>query len=724
MNFVGKPHGERIDIPHTWNASDGQDGGGDYFRGCGYYAKEFDAAELPEEDLHYLEINGANSSCEVFLNGKSIASHNGGYSRFRAPLLNLEKHNLLIVKVDNSQNEKVYPQFADFTFYGGLYRNVNIVSVPFAHFDLMHYGGCGMRCETEMNGKNASLSVELFLKNTRGEHELEIELFDNRGVSVSKIRSSAEERKHEIHIENVHPWQGKRDPYLYRIEARLIIDGKCKDLITSDIGFREFSIDPEKGFFLNGERYPLHGVSRHQDRAEIGNALLPEHHDEDIALIDELGANAVRLAHYQQDEYFYSLCDKHGIIVWAEIPYISRQLKDGRENASQQMHELVIQCYNHPSICFWGLSNEITMGGENDPDLISDHVLLNGLCHSLDPKRKTVVAALSSCSPDADYLKIPDLVAYNHYFGWYGGDVSMNAEWLDDFHRKYPTRPIGISEYGAEALDWHSSEPRQGDYTEEYQAEYHERMIEIIDARPYIFASFVWNMFDFGADSRAEGGEHGINHKGLVTFDRAYKKDAFYAYKAWLSGEPFVHICGKRYREIADKTIKIKVYSNLPELELFVNGVSAGRKKGQRFFEFSVSDPARELKLLAKAGSVYDEREIVRVEEFPEKYRLKDAHAVLNWYDVTAPEGRLSLNDTIADVTSTEKGRALFKNLLSELDGKMPAGISSEGDEMMKLIGGFSILRFASLSATMGISFTKDELLKLNSALNNIERAK
>lgn len=722
INFVGRPCGELVDLPHTWNGKDGQDGGGDYYRGCGYYAKEFDSDELPNEDLKYLEINGANSSCEVFLNGKFLAAHHGGYSKFRVELTNLEKHNLLIIKVDNSSSDSVYPQFADFTFYGGLYRDVNIIGVPFYHFDLEHYSGPGLRTETEIKGKDAILNVEVFLKNTRAEHMLELELFDNKGISVSKKSQNAENRKFSILVNDVHLWSGKSDPYLYRLEARLIIGGECKDKITSDVGFRDFSIDPDKGFFLNGHSYPLRGVSRHQDRPEIGNALLREHHKEDAAIIDELGANAIRLAHYQHDDYFYSLCDKYGFIVWAEIPYISRQLKEGRENAANQMHELVIQNYNHPSICFWGLSNEITMGGEDDPGIVSDHLLLNGLCHSLDPKRKTTLAAVSMCSTDAEYLKIPDLVAYNHYFGWYGGEVSMNAEWFDDFHSKYPKTPIGISEYGAEALDWHSSEPVQGDYTEEYQATYHEEMIKMIDSRPYIWASFVWNMFDFAADARCEGGEPGMNHKGLVSFDRSYKKDAFYAYKAWLSGEPFVHICGKRYRERADEIIKIKVYSNLPEVELFVNGESLEKQSGKWFFEFEIKEKSRSLRLVAKAGSVYDEAEILRVDKFPEKYRLKDLHAILNWFEVTMPEGKLSINDKISSIIATEKGKRLFDGILSKFEADKDKSMMQINDELMKMLGNFSLLRFAGLSSTMGLKFTKEDLLELNAKLNLIDK--
>lgn len=720
LTFKDYRTGEEINLPHTWNCEDGQDGGNDYYRGTCHYAKEFDLSSLPEGDIYYLEMNGANSSATVFLNGEELCHHDGGYSRFRVELKNIKEHNLIIIKVDNSPSDSVYPQFADFTFYGGIYRDVNIIAVPFSHFDLEYYGGPGIRIQSEVLGNEAIVEVEVYIKHAKKNQSLEFVITDHAGSPVSKIKTDTNERTVRMKIESVRLWQGRLDPHLYSIEVSLLENDELVDKINSRFGCREFKVDSERGFILNGKEYALRGVSRHQDRAGVGNALSREHHEEDVSLILEMGANCVRLAHYQHDEYFYELCDEAGLVVWAEIPYISRHLANGGKNAENQMQELVIQNYNHPSICFWGLSNEITMGGADNEGLIELHTLLNGLCHALDSKRLTTLAAVTTCPTDAEYLKIPDIVAYNHYFGWYGGEVEMMGKWFDEFHKKYPERPIGISEYGCEALDWHSPTPKQGDYTEEYQAYYHEEMIKTISARKYLWATFVWNMFDFAADARCEGGEAGMNHKGLVTFDRKYKKDAFYAYKAWLSDEPFVHIAGKRYEKRNESETEICVYSNLSEVELFVNGKSVGKKQGAPFFKFKIKNEG-ESALVAKAGECSDSALIVRVESFNEEYRLKEVHAVLNWFDITETVGKLSLNDKISDILATEKGRILFSEIAEKLKSSKSGDVEMNAD-MLKMLGGFSFIRFASLSEMMGIKFTREELLSINRELNKIEK--
>ena len=484
-------------------------------------------------------------------------------------------------------------------------------------------------------------------------------------------------------------------------------------------------MEREKGFFLNGKPYPLHGVSRHQDRLGIGNALLPQHHEEDVDLILELGANTIRLAHYQHAQYFYDLCDENGLVVWAEIPYISQHMKGGRENTISQMRELIAQNYNHPSICVWGLSNEITMKGEKDPDLIENHRILNELVKELDPYRKTTMAVISMCPTDAEYLKIPDCISYNHYFGWYGGDTSMNGPWFDRFHAEHPEIPVGVSEYGCEALDWHTSEPRQGDYTEEYQACYHEELIRQLFTRPYIWATHVWNMFDFAADARNEGGENGQNHKGLVTFDRKYKKDAFYAYKAWLSEDPFVHICGKRYVDRVEDVTKVTVYSNQPEVELFANGVSLGVQKcPDHFFYFEVPN-AEETTLAAVAGTCRDESRIRKVEVFNEAYRLKEQGAVLNWFDITQKDGYYCLNDSMGDIMASEQGRELLGGILEKMSGQTEAetgGYDMSSGAMRQLLNGFSVIRLLNLMGVAGMSMTKEQMLKLNHQLNQIKK--
>lgn len=724
-----------VTLPHCWNEIDGQDGGNDYYRGTCYYAKELDRSELPVADRYYLELRGANSSADVYVNGNNVAHHDGGYSTWRVDITeSLSDKSLIVIAVDNSANDKVYPQNADFTFYGGIYRDVNIIAVSESHFDLDYYGGPGIKVTPEVKDSDARVEVEVYLTNPKAGQTLVYTIRDAEGKVVGEVKSAADDTKAVMEIPSVHLWNGRKDPYLYTAEVALM-DGEEKlDEVSTRFGCRTFRIDPEKGFILNGKEYPLRGVSRHQDRWGRGNALLPEHHREDIDLIMELGATTIRLAHYQHDQYFYDLCDEKGLVIWAEIPYISDHMKNGRENTISQMKELVVQNYNHPCIVVWGLSNEITMTGSSTPDLLENHNILNDLVHEMDKTRLTTMAVVTMCDIHDPYIQIPDVVSYNHYFGWYGGDVSMNGPWFDNFHKEFPNIPIGVSEYGCEALNWHTSDPQQGDYTEEYQAYYHEELIKQLYTRPYLWATHVWNMFDFGADARNEGGENGQNHKGLVTFDRKYKKDAFYAYKAWLSDEPFVHVCGKRYIDRVEDTTKITVYSNLPEVELFANGKSLGKKAApDHFFYFDVPNEG-ETTLVAAAGECRDESHIRKVDTFNEEYRLKEKGAILNWFDITAPEGYYSLNDKVSEIMKSEEGRNLFMNMMKSVMSSMasgdgendgnPAGAAMANPKMMDMLGGFTVIRMLNLLGAAGpkVEMTKEQLLGLNAELNQIKR--
>ena len=734
---------EIVNLPHTWNATDGQDGGNDYFRGTCIYAKKIIKSELPAAAKYYLEIRGANSSADVYLDGKKLAHHDGGYSTWRVDLTeSLANESLLAIAVDNSPNETVYPQMADFTFYGGLYRDVNIICVADTHFDLDYYGTPGIKITPEIVGADAKVEVEVYTTELREGQKIVYTLYDKDEKELDKIEST--DKKVVFDIKDVHLWQGRRDPYLYCCEAEIVEGGEVIDNVCSRFGCRTFKIDANRGFILNGEEYPLRGVSRHQDRLGIGNALLPEHHEEDIDLICEVGATTIRLAHYQHDQYFYDLCDERGLVIWAEIPYISRHMPGGRENTISQMKELITQNYNHASIVVWGLSNEISIAG-SDEDLLENHRILNDLVHEMDKTRLTTIAAVSMCKMDDPYIQIPDVVSYNHYFGWYGGDTSMNGPWFDKFHATHPNIPIGVSEYGCEALNWHTSEPKQGDYTEEYQAYYHEELIKQLFTRKYIWATHVWNMFDFGADARAEGGENGQNHKGLMTMDRKYKKDAFYAYKAWLVSpevDPFVHLCGKRYIDRVEDVTKVTVYSNLPEVELFVNGESVGKKTAEdHFFYFEVKNEG-ESKIVAKAGEHTDEGIIRKVDEMNMDYVLKEKGAVLNWFDVNAPEGRYSLNDTISDIMKSKRGKfwlirkgLMLKRMMDKNNKKSKKGEKKSGgfeinlkdgapSGLMDMMGGFSVLRLTSMMGMMNLSFTKEELLKYNKQLNRIKKPK
>ena len=721
-----------VTLPHSWNDIDGQDGGADYYRGTCYYAKELDKIDLPEADQYYLELRGANASADVYVNGKKLAHHDGGYSTWRVNMTEaLADKNLIVVALENGKNDRVYPQNADFTFYGGLYRDVNIIAVNESHFDLDYYGGPGIKVTPEIKGADADVEVEVYLTNAKAGQRLSYTIKESDGTVVAKGETDAADTKINFNIVNVHLWNGKKDPYLYTAEVELVENGEAIDTVSTRFGCRTFKIDPERGFILNGVDYPLRGVSRHQDRWGYGNALLPEHHREDIELICEMGATTIRLAHYQHDQYFYDLCDEKGLVIWAEIPYISSHMPTGRENTISQMKKLVIQNYNHPSIVVWGLSNEITMSGTSDADLLENHNILNDMVHEMDKTRLTTIAVVSMCDIHDPYIQIPDVVSYNHYFGWYGGDTSMNGPWFDNFHKEFPNIPIGVSEYGCEALNWHTSDPKQGDYTEEYQAYYHEELIKQLYTRPYLWATHVWNMFDFGADARNEGGENGQNHKGLITFDRKYKKDSFYAYKAWLSDDPFVHLCGKRYVDRVEDTTKVTVYSNLPEVELFVNGKSLGKQKAEdHFFYFQVPNVG-ESTLVAVAGDCRDESHIRKVDTFNEDYRLKEKGAILNWFDITAPEGYYSLNDQISDIIKSDEGKALFSNLMGQMMSQMnggksegEGGISGEeaGTKLFEMMGSFTVVRLFSLMGAASVSVTKEQLLAINDQLNKIKR--
>ena len=719
---------EKVDLPHSWNAVDGQDGGNDYFRGTACYAKTITKAELPVAQQYYLEIRGANSSADVYLDGKHLAHHDGGYSTWRVNVTEeLKDSSLLVIAVDNSANERVYPQMADFTFYGGLYRDVNLIAVSDSHFDLDYYGGPGIQVTPIIDGANANVEVKVYLTNMKESQTIRYTLTDKEGKVVAQVTTA--DTKVDFVIENVHKWHGRKDPYLYNVKAELVENETVVDNVETAFGCRSYEIDPERGFILNGEEYPLRGVSRHQDRWGKGNALSKEDHKEDIELICEVGATTIRLAHYQHDQYFYDLCDQYGQVIWAEIPYISKHMPGGRENTISQMKELITQNYNHPSIVVWGLSNEISIGGSDD-DLLENHRILNDMVHEMDKTRKTTIAAVSMCKMDDPYLQIPDVVSYNHYFGWYGGETSMNGPWFDKFHAKHPNIPIGCSEYGCEALNWHTSNPMQGDYTEEYQAYYHEELIKQLFSRKYMWATHVWNMFDFGADARAEGGENGQNHKGLMTFDRSYKKDAFYAYKAWLNPEPMIHLCGKRYVDRVEDVTKVTVYSNQPTVELFANGVSLGVKEApDHFFYFDVPNVG-ETHLVAVSGELKDESDIRKVDTFNEEYRLKEKGAVLNWFDVIEVEGRLSLNSKMSEIMATFWGKlalaGVFKKVMKGMSGgkkgekKQAAGFELNED-MMQMMGGFTLLRMTSMMGMMNVTFTKEELLKLNKKLNKIK---
>ncbi len=559
-----------VDLPHTWNARDGQDGGNDYWRGTCIYRTRFAAPQFNTASHQvWIQFDGVNASAHVVLNGSPVCNHDGGYSTFRANITELLRdENELIVEVDNSKNDRVYPQKADFTFYGGIYRDVSLMVVSKNHFTLDYFGGPGIRITPTVQGADASVQVTTWHD---GEGEVSIELLDAAGNTVATGKGP----DITLTIFNAHLWNGVKDPYLYSCKARLVVNGTVEDETTTRFGVRSFKVDPKKGFFLNGKSYPLHGVSRHQDRKGLGNAITREMHDEDMALIKEIGANTIRLAHYQHDQYFYDLCDEVGMVVWAEIPYISEHMPNGRENTISQMKELIIQNYNHPCIVCWGVSNEITISTKDKKDMLDNHRQLNDLCHEMDKTRLTTLACYAMCGPFNRSAHITDMVSWNLYLGWYVPGFILNDPWM--------------------------------------------------------WATHVWNMFDFAADARDQGGEPGMNHKGLVTFDRKIKKDSFYLYKAWWSDEAFVHICSKRFVERTGSTATVKVYSNQSTVALYVNGNKVGEQTGEHVFTFKVPLNG-ELHIQAVAGDRTDESVIRHVDTPNPEYKLhKTKSKSANW---------------------------------------------------------------------------------------------
>ncbi|MGN1023766.1 MAG: glycoside hydrolase family 2 protein, partial [Lachnospiraceae bacterium] len=504
----------------------------------------------------YLEVGAAAMTADVSLNGHPIDHHEGGFSLFRAELTPyLEENNLLRIAVDNGANDHVYPQKADFTFYGGLYRGVRLLvfagqedskndeTVMCPHFQPGDHGTDGFSAQALVQkdqsakvafegitaGEADAVRVRVDGDGAHGKWKYLTLLPENDNKVCREIQNSAEKDparktwKGEMRIAKPHLWDGIPDPYLYKVTAQVLHGEAVTDEVQETIGIRSFSVDPKRGFFLNGRSYPLIGVARHQDRRGVGNAVSHAQMEEDMDLIRGMGANMIRLAHYQHDPYFYDLCDRYGMIVWAEIPYITEHKDNPRacQNTAEQMTELILQNRQHPSIICWALSNEITVTGGPTPAIYENHKRLNDLCHRLDPSRLTAMAHAFLLDPDDPLVSLPDVSAYNLYYGWYLGTLQDNDAFFDAYHAKHPDRAIGLSEFGADALiSYQTSTPKRGDDSEQYQCLYHEHMLKMWSERPYLWMMSVWNMFDFGADGRSDAGEPGVNHKGLVTFDR------------------------------------------------------------------------------------------------------------------------------------------------------------------------------------------------------------
>lgn len=715
---------QTVTLPHTWNNMDGQDGGFDYYRGKCWYMTSI-KIDISNDEEAYLEFLGAEAIAEVYVNDIKVCAHKGGFSTFRCnitPYLNKGKAKIA-VSVDNSESKEVYPQTADFTFYGGLYRGVNLVIVNKTHFNLDYYGANGISVTPVLNDDGtASVKVDTYTTDLTDDCDVIIETA-GQVVVLENDKSGC-----DISIAEPHLWNGRIDPYLYTLNAKIVKKGIELDSVSIRYGIRSFSVDPEKGFFLNGKEYPLHGVSRHQDRENMGWAITEKEHREDMELIAEVGANTIRLAHYQHSQTFYDLCDEYGMIIWAEIPFISAFIRGAaaRENTISQMKELVIQNYNHPSIVCWGVANEITIGGE-DPELIDNIKALNELCHQLDNTRLTTIANLTMVENDSVFNKITDIISYNHYFGWYMGSVDDNGPWLDTFHKENPDICIGLSEYGCEGiLKYHNDAPKVQDYSEEYQAYYHEKMLETFATRPFLWSTHVWNMFDFGSDMRDEGGVKGRNNKGLVTFDRKTKKDSFYIYKAyWCPDDKFVHICSKRYFDRNTDTITVKVYSNSPVVTLEVDGVKVGTLSGDKVFVFE-NVPLKYGINTVKAftDECQDFAEFNRTDAVNEEYVLKDSRSglnVTNWFEDMSSEGELtfkdgyfSINDKIGDIMKTPAGDAFIASMIDKVSEAMSMNVSKG---MLNMAKGFTVQKVFDMAGGQLPSGVKiwvnDELQKI-----------
>ncbi len=679
-------HWQTVDLPHTWNAIDGNDGNGSYDRGNYWYAKSF---ETPKQPLAggkvFVEILAANSEATVYVNGHKAVYHEGGYSIFRADITEYckeEGENLLVVECSNIANDYVYPQNADFTFYGGLYRGVNLICVPDAHFDLEYYGGPGIMVTPKpAEDGGATFEIETFVKNADENFTVQYNIFDEDGEEVGYAVRPADATKTVIYVPDANLWD-MDDPYLYTVVAELQRRNETYDDIEVNVGVRSFSCDPQKGFIINGVETPLRGVSRHQDINYIGNALDIDDHYADALIIKELGANTIRLAHYQHSQDFYDACDEIGFAIWAEIPFISVMSENPKahQNCIEQMKELIVQNYNHPSIMFWGVSNEILIGGITE-QLVANHHELNALCKEMDPTRLTTIAHVSFTPIDGPMHYITDTESYNHYFGWYNGKMEDNGPWLDNFHEKHPDICLGVSEYGCEGIiTYHGPEPKCKDYSEDYQALYHEHMAKVLDERPWIWSSHVWNMFDFGCAARDEGGVAGRNNKGLVSMDRKTKKDSFYIYKAYWNAEPMVHLCGKRYAQRAGEVREIKAYTNQEAVILYLNGKAIGTAEAvDHICKWDVALEEGMNIFMAVAGDIKDTMTIEKVETEPEIYTLPGVEegegGAANWFTASGsveleddgpmefPEGKLNIHSKIKDIAKNPEAWAVFEKI-------------------------------------------------------------
>jgi len=584
-----------LDLPHTWNNLDGQDGGNNYYRGIGWYRIHYTTDGSYTNRHFFVKFDGAFSVAEVYVNGNYLGQHQGGFAAFVfdvTPYVNVGADNVIAVKVNNAFNANIPPLTADFTFFGGLYRDVHLLVTDPVQISPSDFGSSGIYLKTtSVSSNSASLQVTAVVSNaTLSAQTVTVRtVITDAATNIVTIltnvvvlpATSVSNVVANTVIASPHLWDGVADPYLYQTFTEIYADTNLTDVVSQSLGFRWFNVDPTNGFFLNGRHYDLHGVSMHQDWLDRGWAIGGPERAANFALLKEIGATALRLSHYQHDEETYRLADRNGIILWSEIPLINYITESPAFYASarQQMTEMIRQKYNHPAIVCWGLFNEITLSsGPVTTNLVSQ---LAQLVAQEDSTRPSTAAANSSDNdPTTTYSQ---LLAFNKYFGWYNGAVGDFGPWADNIHANYPDRCIGVSEYGAGAnIYQHGENPvtepaNAGPYhPEEYQNLYHESHWLQMKARPYLWCKFIWNLFDFAADGRSEGGITGRNDKGLITYDRQIRKDAFYWYKANWTTDPMVYITGHTFTNRLTNAITAKVYANCNSVELLVNGASLG----------------------------------------------------------------------------------------------------------------------------------------------------
>jgi beta-galactosidase len=571
----------RVALPHTWNAVDGQDGGGDYYRGASWYRRHVVVPPTMNGRKLWLQFDGANTTTAVWINGRRIGEHKGGYARFRVDAtgaLRPGRDNVLAVSVTNAPDPAVVPLSGDFTMGGGIYRDVSLIATDRLHVDMLDHGGPGVYLRQREVTRDRAI-VDVTTNVAGGAARVRTRITGEHGRTVA---SGTSDGRQTLVIDKPRLWAGRTDPFTYRVTVEVVdpATGRVTDTVVQPLGIRTVTADPAKGFFLNGNQLKLRGVNLHQDRIGKGFAVSGADLAEDFRLMAEMGVNAVRTAHYQHSPLFYELADRYGFVVWTEIPLVNltTATPEFRANIEQQTSELVRQNFNHPSVVFWGLGNELW----NDTPAVNE--LVGALTGQIKAERPNGMTAYASCCVwDRGALNgHAEISGYNKYFGWYTDSTADFGKWADELHAADPGRRFGMSEYGAGASAWQHEErparpvPDSDWHPEGYQATFHEDYWRAIDSRQYLWGGFVWVMFDFASDGRSEGDTHGRNDKGLVTGDRKIRKDAYYWYQANWTDTPVVHIADRRWVSRSVPTTDIKTYTNADTVTLRVNGVQVG----------------------------------------------------------------------------------------------------------------------------------------------------